>query len=43
MAWPGTLVYCEGGREAALASASSFVPVRSVIVGIIDAVTVEQP
>jgi ethanolamine utilization protein EutN len=36
MAGPGELVYYEGGREAALALDSSFVPVDHAIVGIVD-------
>lgn len=36
MAGPGELVYYEGGREAAMALAPSFVPVDHAIVGIVD-------
>jgi len=38
MAGPGELVYYEGGREAALALRTTFVPVDHSIVGIVDAV-----
>jgi ethanolamine utilization protein EutN len=36
MAGPGELVYYEGGREAALALDTSFVPVDHAIIGIVD-------
>jgi ethanolamine utilization protein EutN len=35
-AGPGELVYYEGGREAAVALATSFVPVDHAIIGIVD-------
>lgn len=41
MAGPGELVYYEGGREAALALAETFVPVDHAIVGIVDHVRAE--
>jgi ethanolamine utilization protein EutN len=36
MAGPGELVYYEGGREAALALETWFVPVDHAIIGIVD-------
>jgi ethanolamine utilization protein EutN len=36
MAGPGEFVYYEGGREAALALETSFVPVDHAIIGIVD-------
>ncbi|RMG64088.1 MAG: ethanolamine utilization protein EutN [Calditrichaeota bacterium] len=36
MAGPGELVYYEGGREAALALETWFVPVDHTIIGIVD-------
>ncbi|MFT7623173.1 MAG: ethanolamine utilization protein EutN [Myxococcota bacterium] len=42
-AGPGDLVHTVGSREAALALDPWFVPVDSAIVGIVDAVTVEDP
>jgi ethanolamine utilization protein EutN len=36
MAGPGEFVYYEGGREAALALDTSFVPVDHAIIGIVD-------
>jgi ethanolamine utilization protein EutN len=36
MAGPGEMIYYEGGREAALALATTFVPVDHTIVGIVD-------
>ena len=41
MAGPGELVSYEGGREAALALDTTFVPVDHAIVAIIDGVNVE--
>jgi ethanolamine utilization protein EutN len=41
-AGPDDLVYLVGSREAALAMPETFVPVDAAIVGIVDAVTVEQ-
>ncbi len=38
MAGPGELVYYEGGREAALALETWFVPVDHTIIGIVDGV-----
>ncbi len=42
-AGPGDLVHTASSREAALALDPWFVPVDSAIVGIVDAVTVEDP
>lgn len=39
MAGPGELVYFEGGREAAMALETTFVPVDHSIIGIVDGVT----
>jgi ethanolamine utilization protein EutN len=36
MAGPGELIYYEGGREAALALETTFVPVDHTIIGIVD-------
>ena len=36
MAGPGELIYYEGGREAALALETTFVPVDHAIIGIVD-------
>ena len=38
MAGPGELIYYEGGREAALALETWFVPVDHTIIGIVDGV-----
>ena len=38
MAGPGELVYYEGGREAAMALETTFVPVDHSIIGIVDGV-----
>ncbi len=38
MAGPGELIYYEGGREAALALDTWFVPVDHTIIGIVDGV-----
>jgi ethanolamine utilization protein EutN len=38
MAGPGELIYFEGGREAALALDTWFVPVDHTIIGIVDGV-----
>ncbi len=38
MAGPGELVYYEGGREAAMALESTFVPVDHSIIGIVDGI-----
>lgn len=38
MAGPGELIYYEGGREAALALRTWFVPVDHTIIGIVDGV-----
>ena len=38
MAWKGELVYYEGGREAALALETWFVPVDHTIIGIVDGI-----
>ena len=35
-AGPGELIYYEGGREAAVALETSFVPVDHAIIGIVD-------
>jgi len=43
MAGPGELVYYEGGREAALALDTWFVPVDHAIIGIVDAVERTEP
>jgi ethanolamine utilization protein EutN len=40
-AGPGDLVHYEGGREAALALETTFVPIDHAIVGIVDQVTVD--
>ena len=40
-AGPGDLVHYEGGREAALALETTFVPIDHAIVGIIDQVTLD--
>ncbi len=42
MAGPGELVYVVAAREAALALPEPFVPVDHAIVGIVDAVTLED-
>lgn len=42
-AGPGDLVHTASSREAALALDPWFVPVDSAIIGIVDAVTVEDP
>jgi len=42
-AGPGDLVHTASSREAALALDPWFVPVDAAIVGIVDAVTVEDP
>lgn len=39
----GELVYWEGGREAALALDPWFVPVDHSIIGIVDALHIEEP
>jgi len=36
MAGPGELIYYEGGREAAMALETTFVPVDATIIGIVD-------
>ncbi len=36
LAGPGEIVYYEGGREAAMALETSFVPVDHAIIGIVD-------
>ncbi len=41
MAGPGELVYYEGGREAALALDTWFVPVDHTIIGIVDGVDIQ--
>src|ERR1051326_268112 len=41
-AGPGELVSCEGGREAALALDTTFVPVDHAIIAIVDGVNVES-
>lgn len=41
-AGPGDLVHYEGGREAALALETTFVPIDHAIVGIIDQVSVDE-
>lgn len=41
MAGQGELVYYEGGREAALALETWFVPVDHTIIGIVDTVNLE--
>jgi len=38
MAGPGELIYYEGGREAAMALETTFVPVDHAIIGIVDGV-----
>lgn len=38
MAGPGELIYYEGGREAAMALPTTFVPVDHTIIGIVDGV-----
>ena len=43
MAGPGELVVYEGGREAAMALDTTFVPVDHAIVGIVDGVHVANP
>ncbi len=42
MAGPGELIYYEGGREAALALPTSFVPVDHSVIGIVDGVDLEK-
>ena len=42
MAGPEELVYYEGGREAAMALAETFVPVDHAIIGIVDGVHLES-
>ena len=42
MAGEGELVYYEGGREAAMALETTFVPVDHTIIGIVDGVLVEK-
>ena len=42
MAGPGELVYYEGGREAAMALDTWFVPVDHTIIGIVDGMDVEE-
>ena len=37
MAGPGELIYYEGGREAAMALETTFVPVDHTIIGLVDA------
>ena len=39
MAGPGELIYYEGGREAAMALRTTFVPVDHSIIGIVDDVS----
>ncbi|MCH7702797.1 MAG: EutN/CcmL family microcompartment protein [Planctomycetes bacterium] len=39
MAGPGELIYYEGGREAALALRTTFVPIDHSIIGIVDDVS----
>jgi ethanolamine utilization protein EutN len=41
MAGPGELVYYEGGREAAMALETTFVPVDHSIIGIVDGVNLD--
>lgn len=43
MAGPGELIYYEGGREAAMALDTTFVPVDHAIIGIIDETTAGEP
>ena len=43
MAGPGELVAYEGGREAAMALDTSFVPVDHAILAIVDGVSVTEP
>ena len=42
MAGPGELVYYEGGREAAMALETTFVPVDHSIIGIVDDVNLDS-
>ena len=39
MAGPGETIYYEGGREAAMALDTTFVPVDHAIIGIVDGIT----
>jgi len=39
MAGPGEMIYYEGGREAAMALDTTFVPVDHAIIGIVDGIT----
>lgn len=43
MAGPGELIYYEGGREAAMALDTTFVPVDHSIIGIVDETTASEP
>jgi len=43
MAGPGELIYYEGGREAAMALETTFVPVDHAIIGIVDGINRESP
>ncbi len=43
MAGPGELIYYEGGREAAMALDTTFVPVDHSIIGIVDQASAGQP
>lgn len=43
MAGPGELIYYEGGREAAMALDTTFVPVDHSIIGIVDETTAGEP
>lgn len=40
MAGPGELIYYEGGREAALALETTFVPVDHSVIGIVDGIDI---
>lgn len=42
-AGPGELIYYEGGREAAMALETTFVPVDHAIIGIVDGVQHQAP
>lgn len=43
MAGPGELIYYEGGREAAMALDTTFVPVDHAIIGIVDGIHRDPP
>jgi ethanolamine utilization protein EutN len=43
MAGPGEMIYYEGGREAAMALDTTFVPVDHAIIGIVDGLHREPP